>query len=283
MDQDKHVCRVHYISLLRSAQFFSRTKNTRLLSEFREIDSYLTDSDSDNSTEEPREKLAQTEFDNSILRSAAALCQSAAANPVNQVDKVTGAHTQVIPRVTIRFTRLDPTCDDESLNDPRISQTIECVKRMGIEVLLGNNLTENIQIPSSKPFLSSGILVSLRINLDLSILIALVSDLTHSALPSSVDAARARFQISSLDRHWKPEKNARGSKDEQANAEKVEEEEDEDEDLAKHTRALINQQLQEMGRSMLQEIRDHLLAASPEKSLENVEFWTTPEARDRCM
>lgn len=264
-----------------SAHTRQRTKNTRLLSEFREIDSYLTDSESDDDTEEPREKLAQTEFDNSILRSATALCRSASANPVSLVDKVTGEHSKVTPRVTIRFTRLDPTCDDESLNDPRISQTIECVKRMGIKVLLGNNPTEDIEIPSSVPLRCSDILVSQHVNLDLSILIALVSDLTHSGLPSSVDEARARFQIESPDRHWKPEKSVREAKDDSPNSERMDDEEDED--LAKHTRALINQQLQEMGRSMLQEIRDHLLVASPERSLETVEFWTTPEARDRCM
>ena len=47
----------------------SSTKNSRLLAEFREIDSYETESeDSEDEDKVGRPSLAQKEFDNSILR-----------------------------------------------------------------------------------------------------------------------------------------------------------------------------------------------------------------------
>ncbi len=47
-------------------------------------------------------------------------------------------------------------------------------------------------------------------------------------------------------------------------------------DLAKHSRALTNQVLQEMVKGMIQELSDRL-------SGEHVEFWTTDEAKERCL
>ena len=260
------------LSILASANISPcSTKNTRLLSEFREIDSYLTDS-SEDECEEKREKLEQ-DFDNSLLRSARALCSAAEANLAEVWDDESEELITMTPKITLRLTRLNPNPEDDSLNDPRIAQTIKYIQDMGISVVLGSNPIENIIIPSY-PSAPDTLIISLRINLDLSLLIALVSDLTHSVLPLSVEAANARFQTPQVDRHWKPSKKSRAGSEDEA----------EDEDLAKHTRALKNQLLQEMGRSMLQEIRDRLeVAAGLGGALIAAQFWTTPEAKERCM
>ena len=56
----------------------------------------------------------------------------------------------------------------------------------------------------------------------------------------------------------------------------------------KHSRALANQAKQEMESAILQEIRDRLLQTTRlvhghTRSLKDVEFWTTAEARTRCL
>jgi hypothetical protein len=93
-------------------------KNSRLLAEFRELDSYLTDSDSEGgaSSDGACPSLAQTEFDNSLLRAGRALLAAAGDNPA--------LGTNSPPEIVFRLTRVDPDATDESGNDPRIAHTI---------------------------------------------------------------------------------------------------------------------------------------------------------------
>ena len=109
--------------------------------EFREIDSYMT---SDEDEDEQRPRLAQTEFDNSVLRMGRELLAAAKANPVSiparlsnfvpdSNSSTSNTNTIMTPQVTIRLTRLDPSPKD----DPRIESTIQCLRDMGIDVQLG--------------------------------------------------------------------------------------------------------------------------------------------------
>ena len=77
-----------------------------MLAEFREIDSYLTDSE-DEDDELP--SLAQTEFDNSVLRMARSLLNAAKTHPIPGSDQVA--------TVTLRLTRLEPSPVDKKEHD----------------------------------------------------------------------------------------------------------------------------------------------------------------------
>lgn len=162
----------------------------RLNAEFAEIDSYLTDSD-----EEPDERcdgpsLSQSYFDNSVLRMGRSLIAAAQANPIDG--------TTEVPIVTLRLTRLDPEAvtSQGKPPDPRIGQTIGLLREMGIDVALGERTEAELptmpNTPDSTPSTFSP-RPTKNINLDLSVLIALISDLTHSPLPTSVEEANRRF------------------------------------------------------------------------------------------
>ncbi|KAF8204190.1 hypothetical protein K438DRAFT_1428468, partial [Mycena galopus ATCC 62051] len=249
-------------------------KNAGILAELREIDSYLTDSDSDSDSDDPdyRPSLAQTEFDNSILQMSRVLLEAANANPIE------GVNGPEIPRVTLRLTRLDtsPFRANGEPNDPRIAHTVQCVRDMGIDVELGERPESEIPIPRllKTPAPPSVQLQPTRqINLDLSVLVALVSDLTHSPLPASVEEATARFLPPQQYREWKPLDRLAADAPESIGGLS--------QDIVKHSRALTTHILQEMGKGLLQEINDKL-CSNPAVS-GPVEFWTSEEARERCM
>ena len=240
-----------------------------MLAEFREIDSYLTDSDSDaesvrSLSSDHCSSIAPTEFDNSLLRMGRALVTASQQNPVP------GTNPPRSPAITLRLTRLDPSPTDPKEHDPRIQQTVEMLQEMGIDVQVGECDTTPRARPIPKKRAPSRLLPTLRVNLDLSILIALVSDITHAPLPASVEEAEARFVPPPSYVAWKRERagvtaDAEGS--------------------VKHSRALAKQALQERSRGLLQDVLDRLAETAGESphSLRGVEFWTTPEARDRCL
>ncbi|KAF6748027.1 hypothetical protein DFP72DRAFT_583486 [Ephemerocybe angulata] len=257
-------------------------KNSRLLAEFREIDSYLTESEEDSDWDgDERPTLAQTEFDNSILKMGRTLLQAAQSNPIEG--------TTELPRVVMRLTRLDPLTTEGPEADPRIATTVEKLEEMGIEVQLGEREEEELVVPAPIEDVDTQTLVpSRRINLDLSVLIALISDLTHAPLPASIEEANKRFIPPKEYREWKQTRKRQARKkgsgsDSGGGAEDVDEElsiEDLPHDLATHSRALTNQLLGEMGRSMIQEIRDRISQSAVGGA---TEFWVTTEARDRCL
>ena len=245
-----------------------RTKNSRLLAEFREIDSYMTESDDEDDDIHGRPSLAQREFDNSILRAGRSLLDAARRNPL--------PGTTTIPSVTLRLTRLDPSPRDPKEHDPRIAQTIEMLRDMGIIVELGER-DANL-LPKVTPAPVRHLEPTIRVNLDLSILIALVSDITHSPLPASSAEADTRYVPAAQYREWKRKRLEACKRPD----EEIDESRFGENGIGKHSRALANQALQEMGRGLLHELRDRLSAVSS-PDLKNVEFWTTPEARDRCL
>jgi hypothetical protein len=275
-----------------------------MLSEFREIDSYLTDSDGESDDSEwndiDRPSLAQKEFDNSILRMGRSLLKAAQANPIEG--------TTEIPKITLRLTRLNPTSNDDGTQpDPRIAQTISMLKGMGIEVALGERAPAEIPepLPIDEPADAAPItfLPTRNINLDLSVLIALISDLTHAPLPRSIEHANRRFVPPQEYREWKVKRMAKIRKDTgapdyttTASKDGTVLESDINElpnDLIKHARALTTQLLQEMSKGLLQEVHDRIASSASFDSIGgsnttngssgNVVFWTTAEARDRCL
>lgn len=271
-----------------------------MLAEFREIDSYFTDSEDeyDEDSQSTRPSLAQTEFDNSVLRMGRSLLTAAEVNPVEG--------TEDIPRVTLRLTRLKPSAANASENDPRIAQTIQCLRDMGVDVELGERIES--EMPAAVPIESSSSASALslepttHVNLDLSVLIALVSDLTHSPLPKTVEDANTRFVPPQRYREWKQKRlGMNGKSKDGAQCKDVApggvpdsgDAGDVPQDLAKHSRALTNQVLQEMCKGLLQEMHDKLLlqrghigndqSPIPSGSFPQIQFWTTREARDRCI
>ncbi|KAI0251838.1 hypothetical protein BJV78DRAFT_392591 [Lactifluus subvellereus] len=264
-------------------------KNSRLLAEFREIDSYLTDSDGEDGAggDGAGPSFAQTEFDNSLLRTGRALLAAARDNPV--------LGTNTPPEIVLCLTRIDPDATDKGGNDPRIALTIELLRGMGLSIKLGER-GPITQLADSAPALSPPpiLIPTHQINLDLSILIALVSDLTHAPLPETADAVHERFIPPAAYVEWKRSRlraKCGGSSD-SANASR--EDIDDAVDSSQHSRALAEQLQQEMQKGILQEIYERLLAGDdPNRAFAplsqgeplpvDVEFWTTPEAQDRCL
>ena len=237
------------------------------------------------------------EFDNSLLRTARALLAAARDNPV--------LGTNTPPEIIFRLTRVDPDATDESGNDPRIALTIESLRNMGLSIQLGERGAIK-QLVDSAPVLPSppALVPTHHTNLDLSILIALVSDLTHAPLPTSVEAAHERFTPSASYVEWKRSRLRAKSGANSDNSTNVDSREDADDPLldpTQHSRALAEQLQQEMRKGILQEIHERLPSPPGGKSnaegptrdsalplpIEGdhplVQFWTTPEARDRFL
>ncbi|TFY60932.1 hypothetical protein EVJ58_g4825 [Rhodofomes roseus] len=243
-----------------------------MLAEFRELDSYLADPDSDSDSEASqsissshRPKPASTEVDNSLLRMGRALLTAAQQNPIP------GTVPPKVPSITLRLTRLDPSPADSKEHDARIGQTIDALRDVGIDVQLGER--EIMSIPKSGPAKQcpSRLEPTLKVNLDLSILIALVSDITHAPLPQSVEEAEARFVPPPSYIAWKRERTAATTDVDAA------------EGSIKHSRALANQAVQERGRGLLEDMHDRLASMTPTTPFKDAEFFTTPEARDRFL
>jgi hypothetical protein len=272
-------------------------KNSRLLAEFREIDSYLTGSedeaqDDSESDGQQQPTLAQAEFDNSVLRMGRSLLAAAKANPIQG--------TNEIPQVTLRLTRLDisPVGPDGEANDPRIAKTVQCLRDMGVDVQLGER--DTLDVPLPRPQTTSPRLEpTIRINLDLSVLIALVSDLTRSPLPGTIEEASVRFIPPQKYREWKKQRMAGHVTKKQPSAAVDDVSARFLGELSKHSKALTHHVLQEMRKGLIQELFDTLstipsidyraesLAATTDGQCSTlfpkIEFWTTPEARSRCL
>ena len=265
--------------------------------EFHEIDSYLT---SDEDEDELRPRLAQTEFDNSVLRMGRNLLAAAKANPVsvptpfsnlvpNSNLTTPNPDYTMTPQVTIRLTRLDPLEDDTS--DPRFEKTIRCLRDMGIDVQLGERSYPHPAPIRKTPAKLKLLEPTTHVNLDLSVLIALISDISHSPLPRTEEEAHVRFVPPQSYLDWKKDRAkslARQSQTTDPSLYDVEDGED-DEDTwgnsGQHSRALAAQTIQEMNKGILEEIHERLSAvvAYPPVPSPRVTFWTTSEARQRCL
>lgn len=236
--------------------------------EFREMDSYLTSSDEDDGdghSSLKKGKLIPQEFDNSVLRMGRELLGAARANPRGSDE---------IPSVTMRLTRLNPSLSDTDYekSDPRIAYTIDCLQKMGIDVQLGERqgIMKEMDNISAQPVVFEP---TTHINLDLSALIALISDTTHSHLPRDPEDANARFIPPQRYVEWKKQRVRMLSDSPDATSTW--------EDSGIHSKVLADQAQQEMKKGLLQDMHDRLRSISPD--LQNIQFWTTQEARQRCL
>ena len=240
----------------------------------------------------------------SAAKLASTLVPTASANEATTTTTPSSndAHTSRI-QVTVRLTRLNPSPSDPSHFDPRIPQTIRALEKMGIQVKLGESTSHPPPPPPSPPRV---FLPSLKVNLDLSVLVALISDITHVPLPKSHKDAEERFVPPASYMEWK-KRRMEETITQESSADETEENGGGAESVGsglkkkkvklpgqgkpesvKHSRALANQAKQEMESAILQEMRDRLLQTirlvhGDTSSLEDVEFWTTAEARTRCL
>ena len=313
MDTGQHVRAFFRVSCY-SNSLACRTKNSRLLVEFREQDSYLTGSEDD--TDDPDAgyavaKRSSTEFDNSILRMGRSLLEAAKFNVTEG--------SQQTPRVTLRLTRLVP--DSSSISelqdlglkiadpalpsqaspntDKRIGQTLRELLKMGLDVELGELPFQKWDsIQSSKQHVKV-FRPSRRINVDLSVLLASISDIAHSSLPATEEEARSRYVPTAEEKERarlrrekhkklvavaKAEKglidsNKQNSNTRNGNVNGDSDDKDDEADFCISTNQFAKQAIQEMDTGFLQSIHDRLYADSTDP----VEFWVTKDARDRCL
>lgn len=151
-----------------------RIKESRLLVEFREQDSYL------NSDYESDASEAAPELDNSLLTNARILARAAETAP-----RMPGLGA---PRLRYVLTRLDST----GHADPRVTQTLAEMRRLGIQLEFGD-------WPVPPPRRIRPVQPGPDIILDLSILVALCCDSTHHPLPADEWALESRFRSLKVD------------------------------------------------------------------------------------
>ncbi|KAG1752169.1 hypothetical protein EDB19DRAFT_1925984 [Suillus lakei] len=226
----------------------------------------LTEDDGDGHSSLKKENSIPQEFDNSVLRMGRELLEAARANPLHGSNE--------IPSVSMRLTRLNPSFSDTDYetSDPRIAYTIDCLQRMGIDVQLGDRqgIVKETDNTSAQPIVFEP---TTHINLDLSALIALISDTTHSHLPRDPEEANARFIPPQRYVEWKRQRVQMLSDSTDGTSTW--------EDSGIHSRVLADQAQQEMKKGLLQDMHERLKSVSP--TLQNVQFWTTQEARQRCL
>lgn len=263
-------------------------------------------------------KPAEDELNNSLIQMGNSL---AAASATQAVQGASGSP----PTITLRLTRLrldakslsklqgkgvktsGNVITEEDETDPRIAVSIENLLARGIEVTLGEHefvIPAGLQDHSDRKRVC--LIPSRNVNLDLSAVIALVSDITHASLPSSVDEAYSRFvptpeeRERSRRRHTQQKailaqakgrtrmsidyitsaKGKSGKAADFGNDASNEKNDLEDGDNV-HVRALASQLLREMGTGFLNEIARSMQYEKPPQHPSR--FWITKEVRGRCL
>ncbi|KAG8972903.1 hypothetical protein FRC05_009457 [Tulasnella sp. 425] len=236
-------------------------KNSRLKAEFNEIDAYT---DSENEDSDENDHVAATERpdwrNNSVIRMATSLLAAATAHPIPGTTRP--------PVVYLRLTRLRPDA-----TEPRIAQTIEEVERMGIRLWKGEReaIPSNPSPPGPTSFVQTEPIPTIDINLDLSLLVAIVSDITHAPTPSDPEEAKERYKPL-VRRPWKNKSDAPG------HLHGGSETPPENSGISIHSRALCNQAEQERQHGLFNELRGRLQRTHPSSV---ATFYSSSEARDR--
>lgn len=166
--------------------------------------------------------------------------------------------TETSPRVRLRLTRLREAGPDV---DPRIPRTVQALHDLGIVVEMGERELVIPPTPDTSAH-EPELLPTTHVNLDLSVLVALVSDCSHSGILESVDAAKARFPFNIGKRGQLLAADA------------------EESELCSpiHLEQLSAQAVQEMSKGLIEELASRLTSPGTSPT-----FWTTPEARERCL
>lgn len=238
-----------------------RTKLSRLLTEFRTIEAFNYVSDDEDEGKQINQPSIAPELylDNSVMQTGKGLLAAA---------RLSAGEDGTIPTVVLRLSRLSQQDLDRDL---RISNTVIQLQKLGVNIELG---LQAISLDPPPPLRSFRL--PQKINLDLSMLIALVSDITHAPLPSSREDAEARFQPQA-DRAWK-RRLERSREKERVGAE------DEGTYLGagggamEHCRELVVQGCQEMEHSLLEEMSNRIRS---ESGSTKCELWTTQDAKNR--
>lgn len=249
-----------------------RMKESRLLQEFREQDSYInSDYDSDTDAPSPCQAGPSTPpiLSNSLIANAQALLQAS-----NNVPLLPGRRR---PVVRIIFTRLEPLADVSQSSDTnyeemewydaRTGRTLNQLTRIGVIVQLG---------PTPRPPAEAGPKVPLvptrHILLDLSILVALCCESSHRQLPQDEAEHQARFRaLRIVDEHASDHPAQDGGTS--APSQRIE--------LGPHSNAskdLSDQLAWEAQHPLIGEVRDRLSRSLGD---EEVSFWVTEEVYKR--
>ncbi|CAK9782364.1 hypothetical protein CC85DRAFT_282408 [Cutaneotrichosporon oleaginosum] len=229
-------------------------KVSALLAEFREQDSYLTDSD-DEGDSSPSEPPLQP---NSLTRIADDLLALAEC-----VERIPGARP---PQITLRLSRIEEN-PEGGHPDPRVGQTLDVIRKRGVNLVYGD--FSDIPFARLPTALSAPerVAPSRRLNLDPTALMGLCSDLLHHPLPSSPDEARARFYRPPA--VVKSAGHAGGGRGNWAGAD------EDDAAQSQNSRELVRALLEEMEAPLVETIRDTLDSAG---TGEQVGLWATREA-----
>lgn len=151
-------------------------KESRLVVEFREQDSYLnSDYESDD------DDAAPPVLTNSLLSQARALVNAAKTAP-----RLAGLPP---PRIRYVLSRLERNPEGGHA-DPRIPQTLDTLESLGIQLEFPSTWGPICPAPPIRP----EPLPVADIVVDLSVLIALCCDSTHQALPANDDELETRFR-----------------------------------------------------------------------------------------
>ncbi|PVF98664.1 hypothetical protein CPB86DRAFT_758006 [Serendipita vermifera] len=234
------------------------TKESRLLAEFRGIEAFAYDSpdedeedegvheSSDTSTKEKGSLPLDKYLENTVYQTGRLLALASQEH---------ARQTGLTPSIYLRLTRLVSGSGLEVV-DERIQYTLDRLRDLGIRLDLGPNHPIPIS-PAPMPQFN----LPNNINLDLSLLIALVTDITHAELPATPEDSYKRFQPQT-DRSWKRrvEKNPLITQD-----------------ADEHCRALAEQTIDEMNRGLIERIHGRTA------NVAHVQFWTTTEAKERFL
>ncbi|WVQ95624.1 hypothetical protein IAU59_002722 [Kwoniella sp. CBS 9459] len=174
-------------------------KESRLMAEFREQDSYINsdyDSDQESESDHPSESASATSqagpsrsrsrtpsrppLTNSAIEQASSLVKAAKSYP-----RIPGFPP---PRLKYVLNRLEEN-PEGGYADPRVHETFEIIRGMGVDLVLASDVQpvpKRIKQPTFKP--------TKKILLDLSVVVALCCDSTHQPLPQSPEELEARFR-----------------------------------------------------------------------------------------
>lgn len=159
-------------------------KESRLMAEFREQDSYCnsdySDYDSDAPAETPNGQPVYPGLTNSAIEQVASMIQSARSYPRLP-------HLPP-PKVKYILNRLEEN-PEGGYADPRVNGTFEVIRSLGAQLVLASDirpLPKQLTPPLPRP--TSNVL------LDLSVVVALCCDSTHFPLPNSQQELEARFR-----------------------------------------------------------------------------------------
>ncbi|WVQ63285.1 uncharacterized protein L199_001437 [Kwoniella botswanensis] len=225
-------------------------KESRLMAEFREQDSYLNsdyDSDDEIHTEDGIDNAgpSRPQLTNSLITQAKLLLKASHLYP--------GLEGCPPPRIKYVLNRLEER-PEGGYEDVRVYKTFQIIRSMGIDLVLASDqraIPKRIKRPDIHP--------TNNILLDLSVLVALCCDSTHLHLPTTSQELEERFRSLKLT----------------TDGEVI---------LADHipvTKDLRDQLEWEMKHPLIQEMLDRLSPICGNDGGKKIEFWVTEEVRNR--